>query len=131
MTARSVYCATARLSPRASERLFHDRPRIPDLLLVAPVKDKRQLPMSDPHQASWGIDTLGATTNGSDQVIIGKGGDTGGGIRWWLMVDSGGTRFELDDDNNTRDPRGPQDDDDGVWHHAVGVADGELYYPVC
>ena len=63
------------------------------------------------------------TTNGNDQVIVGKGGDDGGGIRWMLMVDSRGTRFLTDNDDDKEDPRGPQDDNDDVWHHAVGVSD--------
>ena len=64
------------------------------------------------------------TTNGSDQVIIGKGGDTGGGIRWLLMVDSGRVRFLTDDDKARIRPRGSRYSDDGVWHFAVGVSDG-------
>ena len=65
------------------------------------------------------------TTNGSDQIIIGKGGDddTDGGICWLLLVDSRGVRFVTDDNDNKEDPRGPQDDNDGLWHHAVGVSD--------
>ena len=65
------------------------------------------------------------TTNGSDQIIIGKGGDddTDGGICWLLMVDSSGVRFVTDDNDNRENPRGPQDDNDGIWHFAAGVSD--------
>ncbi len=65
------------------------------------------------------------TTNGSDQIIIGKGGDdnTDGGICWLLQVDSSGVRFVTDDNDNREDPRGPQDDNDGIWHFAAGVSD--------
>jgi hypothetical protein len=65
------------------------------------------------------------TTNGSDQIIIGKGGDddTDGGICWLLLVDSRGVRFVTDDNDNKQDPRGPQDDNDGIWHFAAGVSD--------
>ncbi len=65
------------------------------------------------------------TTNGSDQIIIGKGGDddTDGGICWLLQVDSSGVRFVTDDNDNREQPRGPQDDNDGIWHFAAGVSD--------
>ena len=65
------------------------------------------------------------TTNGSDQIIIGKGGDddSPGGICWLLMVDSRGVRFLTDDNDDRERPRGPQDDNDGMWHFAAGVSD--------
>lgn len=66
------------------------------------------------------------TYSGSDEaVIISKGGDDGGGIRWVLGASEGRLRLTTDDNSSKLEPRGGIGIVDGLWHHVVGTCDGQ------
>ena len=54
------------------------------------------------------------------RVIISKGGDGGGGIRWMLKANDGDARIITDNDSNKKTATGGAIDD-GFWHFVVGV----------
>ncbi|MHC4145469.1 MAG: LamG domain-containing protein, partial [Planctomycetota bacterium] len=67
----------------------------------------------------------GSVDPGTDTLIFSKGGDSGGGIRYELMLrdnNNGDIKVLVDDDNDKYDPSSDTVGLlDGAWHHIVGM----------
>ncbi|TKJ39209.1 MAG: hypothetical protein CEE38_00185 [Planctomycetes bacterium B3_Pla] len=67
----------------------------------------------------------GSVDPGTDTLIFSKGGDSGGGIRYELMLrdnNNGDIKVLVDDDNDKYDPSSETVGLlDGAWHHIVGM----------
>ncbi len=79
--------------------------------------------------SAWVKNTMTGTGDDNKGSIIANGGDTGGGHRYCLILteqQEGEVTLVVDDDSDKRQARGDATKvNDGVWHHVLGVRDGD------
>ncbi|MHC4888283.1 MAG: LamG domain-containing protein, partial [Planctomycetota bacterium] len=79
----------------------------------------------------WAKNTMTGTGDANKGALIANGGDGGGGHRYCLIQsenDEGRVTLVTDDNVDKRQARGGTAINDDVWHHVLGVRDGNMIH---